>query len=481
MIKCFYHRVDLDGHCSGAIVKRKYPDVELIGIDYMDGFPWEGIDREDTVFMVDFSLPSGEDMIKLYHSCNFIWIDHHESALKQANEMGYNEYINGIRKNGLAGCELTWKYLYPDEEMPLHVWLAGRYDVWQFNSVFCEEWKDIVGFEGLYQISNFGNVKSLSRSYKNQHGSSSKTSVDKLLSPAVAKNGYQFVNLAKDNVRHPKNIHRLVADHFIDNPHNYEEVNHCDCDKLNNSVTNLEWCPPQHNKTHAVDNNRKSKTSKFYGLSYNSKRKRYFVRCSIDGIRYDVGSRKNELDAAKLYDEFITSNGYDKSPYFKPLNCKKIYTPTSQYVNSDILNYQYGTRLHSTFPDNNLFWAPIWEHEEETVTDIIRDGHTILRYENIMNGRICKSQSYVVNFHNMRVLVVNRGYINSKFFDSIYDPELHDAVLNYSYIKKKNCWKISIYTPKTDEFDVSVIAKSYGGGGHKGAAGFTLDDITPLL
>jgi len=53
-MKCFYHSSDLDGHCSGAIVKQEYADCEMIGIDYGNKFPWDSIEIRETVFMVDF-------------------------------------------------------------------------------------------------------------------------------------------------------------------------------------------------------------------------------------------------------------------------------------------------------------------------------------------------------------------------------------------------------------------------------------------
>jgi len=128
MIHCFFHSVDLDGHCSGAIVHRKHPDCKLHGINYGDPFPWDEIGKDDTVYMVDFSLQPFSDMIRLKESCNLIWIDHHKSALDNAEKNDFS--AEGNSRNGTAGCELTWEYIYPDVEMPRAVYLLGRYDVW---------------------------------------------------------------------------------------------------------------------------------------------------------------------------------------------------------------------------------------------------------------------------------------------------------------------------------------------------------------
>lgn len=128
MIRCFFHSVDFDGHCSGAIVKNKHPDCVLYPINYGAQFPWGDIQREDTVYMVDFSLQPFEDMIRLKESCNLIWIDHHKSAIENAKK--YNFSAEGRQEIGVAGCELTWMYLYHDKEMPRAIYLLGRFDVW---------------------------------------------------------------------------------------------------------------------------------------------------------------------------------------------------------------------------------------------------------------------------------------------------------------------------------------------------------------
>lgn len=123
-MKCFYHKADPDGKCSGAIVKMAHPDVQLIPYNYGDKFPWESIKPGEPVFMVDVSLQP-EEMNRLNGISDLTWIDHHTSAIS-----AIDPDIGGLRRVGSAGCELTWEFLNGSEEVPLAVTYIGRYDVW---------------------------------------------------------------------------------------------------------------------------------------------------------------------------------------------------------------------------------------------------------------------------------------------------------------------------------------------------------------
>jgi len=133
-MKCFYHKSDLDGHCSGAIVKKKYPECEMIGVDYGDDIcllngktPFE---KHETIFIVDFSFDRKTMIELLDMKYDIYWIDHHKSAIEKLN--GIN--VKGVREIGKAGCELTWEFLFPYEMMPTAVELLGRYDVWDHKN-----------------------------------------------------------------------------------------------------------------------------------------------------------------------------------------------------------------------------------------------------------------------------------------------------------------------------------------------------------
>lgn len=112
-----------------------------------------------------------------------------------------------------------------------------------------EEWKDVIGYEGLYQVSNSGKVKRFA--YYNKVSSGGKQyRKEKLLVPVKHRNGYFFYGLCKDGVGKHIFAHRIVAEAFIPNPNNLPFINHKDENKENNVVSNLEWCTSQYNNTY---------------------------------------------------------------------------------------------------------------------------------------------------------------------------------------------------------------------------------------
>lgn len=178
---CFYHKADLDGVCSAAIVKHFVPECELYGIDYGDEFPldkvrpgenadtdplWSPYFKRDAepsapatgtqayayevikapcrvVYMVDFSLPYAA-MRHLAHISNLIWIDHHKTAIAECMELG----CKGVQYSGFAACELTWAWfgslinegiidlVREVSQAPEAVRLLGRYDVFDKSDMF---------------------------------------------------------------------------------------------------------------------------------------------------------------------------------------------------------------------------------------------------------------------------------------------------------------------------------------------------------
>lgn len=132
-----------------------------------------------------------------------------------------------------------------------------------------ENWKDIKDYEGLYQVSDFGNVRSLDRIVRSHHeGVAIKKG--RVLRPGISKVGYPRVLLIKDGIRKNISIHRLVALAFVDNAPGGDQVNHIDGVKKNNVPSNLEWCDIGHNNRHArrmgLNVARSGKESHSYGL-----------------------------------------------------------------------------------------------------------------------------------------------------------------------------------------------------------------------
>lgn len=119
-----------------------------------------------------------------------------------------------------------------------------------------ETWKDIEGYEGIYQISDFGRVKSLERivSYEINGRRRSRLQKESIRKQKINRWGYKSVNLNKDASIKTFEIHRLVATHFLNCNYDGKQVNHIDGDKENNVINNLEFVTPRDNIKHAFEN-----------------------------------------------------------------------------------------------------------------------------------------------------------------------------------------------------------------------------------
>lgn len=279
-MKCFYHSADLDGHCSGAIVKLKFPECEMIGINYGDTIDINNINQDEEVFMVDFCLQPFDGMLELNKKAKLHWIDHHaKGSIDEAFQRGFLASGGQLLEVGKAGCELTWQYLFPEKDIPECIFLLGRYDVWD----------------------------------------------------------------------------------------------------------------------HKADIN--------------------------------------------------------------------------------ILPFQYGMRNNSdTRPTNIILWQKLFQSSFE-VHEIIKTGKTILDYEMNQNIKFCKAYAFETEFNGLKAICANRGFTNSKLFDSVYNPLKHHLMITFCRKKlPSKTWTVSLYSTRND-VDCGEIAKSYGGGGHKGAAGFQCSEI----
>lgn len=123
-----------------------------------------------------------------------------------------------------------------------------------------EIWKDIAGYEGLYQVSSLGRAKSLARWVRNNKNGGLRLIKEHFVSQTDNGHGYKIVGLNNKHISKNKYVHRLVAEHFLSNPDGKKYVNHLDYDTANNAVANLEWCTQGENIAHSVERMRKPRT-----------------------------------------------------------------------------------------------------------------------------------------------------------------------------------------------------------------------------
>lgn len=178
-----------------------------------------------------------------------------------------------------------------------------------------EIWRDIKGFEGMYQISNLGRVKSL-----NYHRSKK----EKILHPRV-NTRYLYVNMSKNNKVTHGYIHRLVAMYFVPNPENKPYVNHKDGNKHNNHVDNLEWVTPLENNLHSyhVLGKHPMRGFKFDKNKSSKPVEQWWI--SEEGFEYKLATYSNEIIAAKI-------NNLDSSNISKCCKGRKNYGQVGGYI-----------------------------------------------------------------------------------------------------------------------------------------------------
>lgn len=158
-----------------------------------------------------------------------------------------------------------------------------------------EIWKDIIGYEGLYQISNMGRVKALS--VRKLRGIYYHTQPEKIMKLNTSGKRYYNVQLSRDNINKYYSVHRLVATHFVPNIENKSTVNHIDGDRYNNCYSNLEWCTVKENIHHAL----RTGLKKAFGENHKHS------KLKNEDVLFIRSSTKPNIELATKYSVYITT------------------------------------------------------------------------------------------------------------------------------------------------------------------------------
>lgn len=160
-----------------------------------------------------------------------------------------------------------------------------------------EEWRDVVGYEGLYQVSNLGRIKSLIKSTRIKDP-------DGILRTQI-HNGYVLLNLYKDSKQTKKAVHRIVCEAFHPNPKNKKCVNHKDFNRQNNCADNLEWCTYRENIRHRNQSEKyiDKFSSKYFGVCWDKEMNKWYAGITQNRKQKKIGYFESEYKAHLAYEE----------------------------------------------------------------------------------------------------------------------------------------------------------------------------------
>jgi hypothetical protein len=184
--------------------------------------------------------------------------------------------------------------------------MQNSLELWEHFDPYSDEiWKDIKGYEGLYQISSMGNIRSLDRVVTCINGREANYK-GKSRKPSILE--YRIISLSKGNKVAMKKISRLVALHFLSNPDNKKLVNHKDGNKHNDNFMNLEWCSYSENSIHSFEKGLSLKKNKVSGVFYEKRRNKWAAYLYRNSKNIFIGRFKTEEEAVKARQKYINDN-----------------------------------------------------------------------------------------------------------------------------------------------------------------------------
>ena len=172
-----------------------------------------------------------------------------------------------------------------------------------------EVWKDVIGYEGIYEVSNLGIIRSVERYDYSGHKRKAKT-----IAFVIDRDGYAKVHLCLCGKARYHFVHRIVATAFIDNPENLPQINHKDENKKNNKAENLEWCTAKHNINYGKRNALVADAQ--YGEKAHSSK---LTQEDVNKIRQQYEPRSKENNMIKLAKQY----GISESQVWRIINNKR--------------------------------------------------------------------------------------------------------------------------------------------------------------